>query len=789
MSVEPSQTATAEIRRLAAIMFTDIVGFSRQMGSNETRTLRLLDVHNQTIRQAVAEHHGVVIKTIGDAFLVDFPSVVHAVQCAQRIQAQFKSHNAEKDKAEQIHVRIGIHLGDIVQRDGDVFGDGVNIASRLQGLAEPDTVCISDMVYRDVAKKLSLGPVISLGRPKLKNIAQRFPIYALLAEPPHGLWQALQVQRLKLSRRVGTTVSVLVLVSVLLLGGIVILLYPSLPTFIIQHSSFSVQEAQPPLLPLPDKPSIVVLPFVNMSGDPEQEYFSDGLTEDLTSDLTRISSLFVIARNSAFTYKGKAVKVQDVGREMGVRYVLEGSVRKADGQVRITAQLIDATTGYHVWSGQYDRPLKDIFALQDEIVQKIVTTLRLQLTLQEQGYIVRKSTDNVEAYDSFLRGVEYFTRTTKEANAQARQLFERAIALDPQYANAYTMLGWTYSQEWIWRWSTAPQTLERALALAHQALAIDDSLPMSYSLLSVSYRHKQQHDRAIAAGERAIALDPNNATSYAFQSEVLNSAGRSEEALKMAEQAIRLNPRFPPHYLFMLGWAYYSTGRHAEAVTTLKEVLNRNPNYLAASLFLVATYIDQWLTQQNPDALVLESALAAVQDALARDDTNPLNHRILGVVYLCQKQYEQAIVEVERAIALDSEEAEGYALLAQMLSRLGKAEEAVAMLEQALRRKPTMVDGNLLHMGVTYYLTGRLEEAIPPLKQLLARYPNKLGFHLLLAAVYNELGKESEARAEAAEVLRLNPNFSLEVHRQREPIRDPAVLERHLAALRKAGLE
>ena len=221
-----------------------------------------------------------------------------------------------------------------------------------------------------------------------------------------------------------------------------------------------------------------------MSKDPEQDYFSDGITEVLTADLSRISSLFVIARNSAFTYKGKAVNMQDVGKEMGVRYVLEGSVQKAEQQVRITVQLIDTTTGDHLWSQRYDRPLQDIFALQDEIVQKIVTTLKLQLTLQEQGYIVRKHTDNLEAYDAFLRGVEYYWRFTKEANAQARQLFEKAIALDPQYAEAYAWLGWTYWMEWVLRWSADPQTLERALALAQQALALDDSLPVAHSLLS-----------------------------------------------------------------------------------------------------------------------------------------------------------------------------------------------------------------------------------------------------------------------------------------------------------------
>ena len=243
-----------------------------------------------------------------------------------------------------------------------------------------------------------------------------------------------------------------------------------------------------------------MLPLVNLSGDPEQEYFSDGLTEVLTGDLSRISSLFVIARNSAFTYKGKAVKVQDVSKEMGVRYVLEGSVQKAEQHVRITVQLIDATTGYHVWSQQYDRPLKDIFALQDEIVQKIVTTLKLQLTLQEQGFVVRKHTDNLEAYDASCAGWSIISRLTKEANAQARQMFEKAIALDPQYAEAYAWLGLTYWLEWVFRWSADPQTLERAFALAQQALALNDSLPSAHSLLGMVYAQKQQYDQAHSGG-------------------------------------------------------------------------------------------------------------------------------------------------------------------------------------------------------------------------------------------------------------------------------------------------
>jgi adenylate cyclase len=284
-------------------MFTDIVGFSRQMGANEARMLRLLELHNQIIQQAVTEHHGTVIKTVGDAFLVDFPSVVHSVQCAQQIQGQFRAHNGDKDQNEQIHVRIGIHSGDIVQKDGDVFGDGVNIAARLQSFAEPDTICISDIVYRDVAKKLDLGTVVSLGKPKLKNIAERFAVYALLPERPTRFRQHLQVQRLKLKqwqRTLQVAIAILLLVSAGLIG---------------RH--FHVPSS--PGLLLPDKPSIAVLPFMNLGSDPEQEAFCEGFTEDLITALSKFSGLLVISHYSTLTYKGKTIKIQEVGKELGVR--------------------------------------------------------------------------------------------------------------------------------------------------------------------------------------------------------------------------------------------------------------------------------------------------------------------------------------------------------------------------------------------------------------------------------------------------------------------------------------
>ena len=788
MQDNPGSMAQAETRKLAAIMFTDIVGFSRQMGADEARTLRLLALHNQVIHQAATVHKGIVIKTVGDAFLVDFPSVVNAVQCAQQVHAQLRAHNVGQDNAEQIHVRIGIHLGDIVQQEGDVFGDGVNVASRLQGLAEPDTICISHVVYNEVEKKLALGAVVPLGQPKLKNIAQRQHVYLLLPEPPTGLRQRLQVQSLKLSRRVSPASRALAVALLLLAGGLLAGRYFWRPPLSTQDSARRTASA-PAALPLPDKPSIVVLPFDNMSGDPQQDYFSNGITEVLTSDLSRISSLFVIARNTAFTYKGQATNVQAMGKELGVRYVLEGSVQRAGEHVRIVAQLVDTTTDAHVWSERYDRPFTDIFALQDEIVQKIVTTLGLQLTLAEHGYIVRKSTDNLEAYDFLLRGVEYFLRATKEANAQAQQMFEKALAMDPQYAEAYAWLGWTYWLEWTWRWSAASQTLERALVLAHQALALDDSLPRAHSLLGVIYTQQQQSDQAPAEGERAIALDPNNADSYALQADTLIAAGRPEEAVRAVEQAMRLNPRYPSWYLNELGLAYRWTWQFAEAVATLKEAISRNPNFLAAHSNLASSYLLQWLSQQSPAGQTLEPALKSAQRALALNDSFHWGHITLGYISLYQQQYEQALAEMERGVALAPTEAGTYAALAEVLSRVGRTEDALEAAAQALRLKSLVADYHLAGVGTAYAVAGRYEEARAALQRFLSRYPNFLPAHLNLAVVYSELGKEREAQAEAAEVLRINPQFSLEVHRQRIPIKDPAVLERHLAALRKAGLK
>jgi adenylate cyclase len=790
----PGQTTPVGMeRKLAAILHADVQGYSRLLGENELATLDVLTPYLALMRTLVQQHGGRAVGSRGDSLLAEFPSAVTAVHCAVAMQQELKARNAALPETRQVKFRMGVNLGEIVVDGEQLHGDGINIAVRLEGIAEAGGVCISEVVYQQIKNKLALT-YKDLGEQKLKNIAEPVRVWRVVMDEAAAALARQVVaslarptpQRAGSARRLWPVVTLAGLI--LLAGTFLAVRYLSHPPLSTQDSALRT-EAAPAALPLPDKPSIVVLPFDNMSGDPQQDYFSNGITEVLTSDLSRIASLFVIARNTAFTYRGKAVNVHDIGKELGVRYVLEGSVQRAGEQVRIVAQLVDTTTDSHLWSERYDRPLTDIFALQDEIVRQIVTTLKLQLTLQEQGFQVRKRTDNLEAYDYFLRGYEYHSRFTKDATAQARQMYEKALALDPQYAEAKALLSWTYLAEWVFQWSADPQNLEHAFELARQAVTLDDSLPQAHWQLCWVYELKQQHDQAIAEGERAITLDPNNAESYALQAQALNHAGRPEEALRMVAHAMRLDPRYPPYYLFELGWAYYLTGRYTEAIAAAKDSITQNPNFLPVHNLLVLSYLWQWVAQQSPAAQTLEPAVAAGQRGLALNDSLHWNHQGLGFVFLYQQQYSQALAEMERTVALAPTEADSYAALAEVLSRMGRTEEALEAAAQALRLQPEMPDDHLGCVGTAYTVAGHYAEAVAPLRRFLSRYPNFLSGHLMLAVVYSELGQAAEARAEAAEVLRINPKFSLEIHKQRMPIKDPTVLERHLAALRQAGLK
>jgi adenylate cyclase len=524
-------------RKLTAILSADVKGYSRLMGEDETGTVRTLTAYRELMSNLISKHRGRIVDSPGDNLLAEFGSVVDAVQCAAEIQRELRGRNAELPENRRMEFRIGINLGDVIEEGDRIYGDGVNIAARVESLAEGGGTCISGTVFDQVENKLALEWEY-LGEQAVKNIKKPLRIYRV---------------RMPDEEAPGDV------------GG---------------------------NLKLLDKPSIAVLPFVNISGDPEQEYFGDGITEDLITDLCKISGLFVIARHSVFTYKGKAVKVDQVGRELGVRHVLEGSVRKAGNRVRITAQLVDARTGGHLWAERYDREQKDIFDLQDEVTQKIVSTLAVKLTKGEEDRLAGRYTDNLEAYDYALRGSEYYSRFTKEASAQAREMFQKAIQLDPDYALAYSRLGLTYLHEWTHGWSQDPQLLGRAFELAQKAIALDDTLPEAHRVLGDVYLWRKQHEEAIAELEKAISLNPNYADAIAGLGDVLNHAGNPEEAIRLVKRATRLNPHHHAWYFYVLGLSYISTERYEKAVEILKRGLIRNPDFMIIHLLLAGIYAE-----------------------------------------------------------------------------------------------------------------------------------------------------------------------------------------------------
>ena len=524
-------------RKLCALLSADVQGYSRLMGEDEDETIRTLTTYRELMSTIIQKHRGRVVDSPGDNLLAEFGSVVDAVGCAVEIQEELRVRNAELPDNRRMEFRIGINLGDVVEEGDRIYGDGVNITARIEGLADAGGISISRSVYDQVKGKLNFSYEY-LGEHTVKNM-----------EDP------VRVYRVEMGAKS--------IIPVILRGA-----------------------------NLPEKPSIAVLPFANMSDDPEQEYFSDGITEDIITDLSKISALFVISRNSVFTYKGKAVKVEEVGKELGVRYILEGSVRKAMDRVRITAQLVDATTGGHLWAERYDRKLEDIFALQDEVTQEIVSVLAVKLTEDEKTRRACKCqyTCNTDAYDYFLRGLEYFHGFTEKNNVQAREMFKKAVQIDPGYALACTMLGHTHLVDWTLGWDQDAKSIERAFELAQKSIAIDDSLAEPHELLGNVYLWKKQHEQAIAELERAISLDPNNADWLAGLGGILAWADRAEEAIEIIKKAMSLNPIFPPNYLWNLGHAFVLAERFDEAISTFKRAITQNPDFWPSHILLTASY-------------------------------------------------------------------------------------------------------------------------------------------------------------------------------------------------------
>ena len=508
-------------RRLAAILAADVAGYSRLMGVDEEGTLTALKAHrSELIDPKIAEHHGRIVKTTGDGALVEFASAVDAVRCAMEIQRSMAERNAVIAEDYRIEFRIGINVGDIIIDQGDIYGDGVNIAARVESLASPGAICLSHNAFQQIKGKLAVE-VGDMGEQRLKNIAQPVRVFGV---------------RLNAS-------------------------------------------SARPALALPDKPSIAVLPFQNMSGDPEQDYFADGMVEDIITGLSRIKWLFVIARNSGFAYKGKAVDVKQVGRELGVRYVLEGSVRKAANRLRITSQLIEAQSGAHLWAERYDRPLDDIFAVQDEITLSVVGAIEPSLRQAEIERTKQKRPDSLDAYDLVLQALPHAYTAMPEGATKAIPLVERALALEPDYPLAHGIAAWGHHILFN-RAGMHEEDRKSAIEHAHQAIRHGRGDPMALTLggFVVSM---VEHDRVAAAEafESALSLSPSSAPTYLFGSCALSLAGEAERPIDWGQRGLRLSPY---DSLAFLGWfgislGHFQRGRYAETIDAARRSIQSNP--------------------------------------------------------------------------------------------------------------------------------------------------------------------------------------------------------------------
>ena len=579
--------AAPATRRLAAILLADVVGYSGMMSRDEDGThARVAREVRQLVDLNIRRYGGRFARSTGDGTLVEFGSALDAVRFGLDIQRGLTERQA--DGPDRVRLRIGINTGDVLADDRDIYGNSVNIAARLQTLATPGTVYVSQSIYDQTRSQPDLF-FVDRGKHRVKNIAYPIHVFEAAFDPVR-----VSIFARLLQKRVGLAAMIMVVAA----------LAVPVSTMLVEV----IREEQAPAL-LPDKRSIAVLPFLNMSSDPEQEYFSDGMTEDLITDLSRLTGLFVIARNSVFTFKGRAVKAERVSRELGVRYLVEGSVRKADNRIRITAQLIDANTGYDVWAEYYDRDLHDVFAVQEEIARKITSALAVKLTSDEEKNMGRPYTSSEVAWEIFMRGAELFRRFTPKDNANARDLFEKAIGLDPKFARAYAILAATHRQDYYGRWSQDPESSEdlayrmaqKAVELARSELGPKPSLPFALEQMGWVLLYRGKYDEATQAAEEAVRLNPNYADGYALWAQVLVYLGRPQEALDKSQEAINHNPIIPFFYDYHRGQAYYVWGvltsaedpkasrQHFEqAEKHLREALRKNNNFRPARSYLVA---------------------------------------------------------------------------------------------------------------------------------------------------------------------------------------------------------
>jgi adenylate cyclase len=594
---------TQEVKRkLTAILSADVKGYSRLMGEDEEATVRTLNAYKEVMTNLIQQQRGRVVDAPGDNVLAEFGSVVDAVRCAVEIQKELKARNAELPENRRMEFRIGVNLGDVIEDGEQILGDGVNIAARLESLSDAGGICISGTAYDHVENKLSLGYEY-LGEQTVKNIAKPVRVYRVLMEP-EAVGKVIGEKKIK-PRQWQIAAIGLVIVLILVMAAVAVW------RFYLRPASPPVEVASKEKMafPLPDNPSIAVLPFVNMSGDPQQEFFADGITEDIITALSRIPQLFVIARNSTFTYKGKPVKVKQVSEELGVRYVLEGSVQRSGQRLRITAQLVDALKGHHLLSERYDREMKEVFALQDELTKKIIVAVQVKLTEGVGARGQAKGTTNLEAYLMVLEARELLLRFNKDDNALARRKCEDAISIDPGYPRAHAILSTIYVMDMLFGVSRK-ESMEKALKAAQKAVALDDTNASAHVALEFVYGWQRRHDKAIRESERAVEIEPGSAGTWFSFGRALDYACRHQEAIESFKKAIRMNPFPSTMYFFHLGNAYLNVGKYEEAIAEYKKAIQLSPTNAVAYKGLAVSY---------GHLGHIEEARAALQEALKYD--------------------------------------------------------------------------------------------------------------------------------------------------------------------------
>ena len=565
-------------RKLSAIMYADVVGFSRLTGEDEEGTYRVLRERLARISELIAAQGGRVVKFIGDAVFAEFPSVVAAVTCGTEIQAYLAESNRELPEDRRIIFRIGINLGEVIIDGDDLFGDGVNVAARLESLSDPGGICISASVHQQVEGRIDYA-FEDMGEQEVKNIAQPVRVYRVLLGTSAPAAGAKKPTRARKPRNILVGAAAASILLTLVAGG-----------WYLTNPQFGAEQRHAAEV---SRPSLAVLPFQNISGDQEQEYFADGITDDLINDLSKISDLLVIARNTVFTYKNKAVKVMTVGDELGVRYVVEGSVRRVADRVRINVHLAEAETGEQLWAERFDRPVQDVFAVQDEVVGRIVTALAIELSEREKQSVTQsRGTKNLSAYEEFLKGREERSKFTFEASMAARAHFTKAVELDPGFARAHSELANLFYEGWrIWN-EDRDTSLAMATDVAGQAIALSPDLPRAHLLLAEILQFQGRPDDARKQAEKAFSIGLSDADSLASFGGFLRLDGRPKEAIKVLQRAIRLDPLHPPWYLGWLGHAYFLDGQYDRAIATLRLGVRRNLDYIVFHLYLAASYAE-----------------------------------------------------------------------------------------------------------------------------------------------------------------------------------------------------